>query len=232
MFRNPAFHPVPRIKICGMRNMESVLMAVGYGADAVGFITEVPVRTHRRIDREEARELVAATPPFVTTVMVCMPEDLKNALELVDSVRPDAVQVHSSMALDDLKSLKKYAHVKIIKTININQATHVGQTLEYVSTLENIADAILLDSSAGGKTGGTGTVHDWTKSKEITAGSPLPVILAGGLDPGNVSEGIRTVRPYGVDTVSGVETEMKLNEDKINMFIRNARGSGDERYTA
>lgn len=215
--------PFPRIKICGMKDPDSVMTAVKYGADAVGFITEVPVSTPRKIDRENAKELVASTPPFVSTVMVCMPDSLDTALELTRFVVPDAVQVHSSMSKEDLRVLKDNTGVKLIKTIHIDSETDVGSAVEKINGLYNIADAILLDTKIDGKTGGTGTVHDWVMSAEITRHSSLPVILAGGLSPGNVADAFRTVRPYGVDTASGVETEGVKDEDKIMMFINNAR---------
>jgi phosphoribosylanthranilate isomerase len=221
---NPSNSSFVRVKICGMRDKDSVSMAVKHGADAVGFITEVPVNTHRRIDRETAKKLAACVPPFVTSIMVFMPDDLKNALELIDSVKPDAVQVHSAMSIDELVSLKAQSRVKIIKTINITDETSVGDTLDYITALDSIVDAVLLDSSVGGKSGGTGIVHDWTKSRDITLQSPLPVILAGGLHPGNVADAVSTVRPFGVDTVSGVETDRKIDEEKVKMFIKNARG--------
>ena len=213
----------PRVKICGMKDPDSVMMAVKYGADAVGFITEVPVSTPRKIDRETARELVASTPPLVSTVMVCMPDNLDNALELARFVQPDVVQVHSSMSSGDLRTLKENTGVKLIKTIHIDGRTDAGSAVDEIKGLDNIADAILLDTKIDGKTGGTGTVHDWARSAGITLGSSLPVILAGGLNPGNVADAIRTVQPYGVDTASGVETGGVKDEDKVMMFINNAR---------
>ncbi len=215
--------PFPRVKICGMKDLDSVMTAVKYGADAVGFITEVPVSTPRKIDRETARELVATTPPFVCTVMVCMPDSLDNALELASFVQPDAVQVHSPMSQEDLRTFKENAGVKLIKTIHIDSGTDVGSVVDEIYGLNDIADAILLDTKIDGKTGGTGTVHDWARSAEITLHSSLPVILAGGLNPGNVADAVRTVRPYGVDTASGVETGGVKDEDKVMMFINNAR---------
>jgi phosphoribosylanthranilate isomerase len=215
--------PFPRVKICGMKDLDSVMTAVKYGADAVGFITEVPVSTPRKIDRETARDLVASTPPLVSTVMVCMPDSLDNALELTRFVHPDAVQVHSSMSQEDLRAFKENTGVKLIKTIHIDSGTDVDSAVDEINELDNIADAVLLDTKIDGKTGGTGTVHDWARSYEITLHSSLPVILAGGLNPGNVADAIRTVRPYGVDTASGVETGGIKDEDKVMMFINNAR---------
>lgn len=217
--------PFPRIKICGMKDRISVQMAVSHGADAVGFITEVPVDTPRNIDRETARDLVASTPPFTTSVMVCMPDDPEQAIELIDCVRPDAVQIHSSMAVEELNKIKKDSRVKIIKTIHIDPDTDIGNTITYISHLEHTVDAILLDSKVDGKTGGTGAIHDWTISQAVIAGSSLPVILAGGLKPENVAEAVRTVRPYAVDTASGVETGGSKDGDKVKTFIQQTQGA-------
>lgn len=214
---------VPRIKICGMKDMESVRIAVGCGADALGFITEVPVNTHRRIDRETARKLVAYTPPFVSTVMVFMPGDLDNALELIEYVCPDAVQVHNLMSNENLRYIRNRTGVKLIKTVNIDANTDADDVLDYISALVHIADAILLDTAAGKKTGGTGITHDWTISRTIISHSPLPVILAGGLHPGNVVQAVKTAGPYGVDTVSGIETDGRTDENKVRQFIKNVR---------
>ncbi|MBW6518014.1 MAG: phosphoribosylanthranilate isomerase [ANME-2 cluster archaeon] len=216
---------IPRVKICGMKDRISVLMATRCGADAVGFITEVPVDTPRNIDRETARDLITSIPPFVTSVMVCMPDDVSQAMELIDYVRPDAVQIHSSMAVEIVKKIRKATRVKLIKTVHIDQDTDIGNTIAYISQLKHTVDAILLDTKVDDRTGGTGTVHDWTLSRAITAASHLPVILAGGLKPGNVAEAVRTVRPYAVDTASGIETGGSKDEDKVTTFIRQAKGA-------
>ncbi|MCL7412547.1 MAG: phosphoribosylanthranilate isomerase [ANME-2 cluster archaeon] len=216
--------PVPRIKICGMSDRISVRMAVHHGADAVGFITEVPVDTPRNIARKTARDLVACTPPFVTSVMVCMPDDPAQAVELIDCVRPDAVQIHNYLTVEELNTIKKATRVKLIKTVPVDPDTDIGNTIAYISRLQHTVDAILLDTNIGGRTGGTGAVHDWTISQAITASSPLPVILAGGLKPENVAEAVRTVRPYAVDTASGVETGGSKDENKVKTFIRQVKG--------
>jgi phosphoribosylanthranilate isomerase len=89
-------------------------------------------------------------------------------------------------------------------------------------------DGLLLDSGNPGlpvrELGGTGRVHDWSLSRRIVADSPVPVFLAGGLNPGNVEEAIRQVRPFGVDVCTGVRTEGRLDEAKLREFCRAVRG--------
>ncbi|MFQ6062126.1 MAG: hypothetical protein ACE5J9_02995 [Methanosarcinales archaeon] len=87
-----------------------------------------------------------------------------------------------------------------------------------------VADAILLDTSVGGRSGGTGITHDWNLSAEIVRKySLLPIILAGGLNPNNVENAIKVVKPYAVDTASGVETKGVKDEVKVKEFIKKAR---------
>jgi phosphoribosylanthranilate isomerase len=98
-----------------------------------------------------------------------------------------------------------------------------GSELSKVQSLAKSADALLLDTLVNGKLGGTGTAHDWNKSAEIARSLRTPVILAGGLNPGNVAAAIHLVRPYAVDVSSGLETSGKKDPEKIISFVREVR---------
>ena len=87
-----------RIKICGIRSPEEIELAALYGADAVGFITEVPVESPRKLDSDTAASLVSEVPRCLDSVLVIMPENSSRALELIEKVRPDIVQIHSNAA--------------------------------------------------------------------------------------------------------------------------------------
>ena len=97
------------------------------------------------------------------------------------------------------------------------------KTLDYINSISHIADAVILDTKTKTLTGGTGAVHDWGISSTIVAKSPIPVILAGGLNPDNVASAVSAVSPYGVDTASGVETERKKDREKVRRFIAQSR---------
>ena len=86
-----------------------------------------------------------------------------------------------------------------------------------------VADAILLDSMVDGTLGGTGMVHDWLVSAEIAASLKVPVILAGGLYPGNVAEAIEKVKPYAVDVSSGTETDGHKDPARVRSFLQAVR---------
>lgn len=95
-----------RAKICGMRCAEDIAMAVKFGADAVGFVTEVPVPSPRRLDAASASALIEQVPLFVDSVLVIMPENGEEAVELIDICKPDIVQLHSDLLLSDLEYVR------------------------------------------------------------------------------------------------------------------------------
>ncbi len=228
-----------RIKICGNTNPGDLAHAIACGADAVGFITDVPVRSPRKIDTETAKELIKHVPVFVDSVLVIMPDDLGSAMALIRETRPTCVQIHSDLPISELVEISKT--VKLIKTIAVPEDAPSGiadHIISRIDALTGIADAILLDTSTHsrtsaststgarsgsedrGRSGGTGKVHDWRISAEIVKRSRLPIILAGGLTPDNASDAIRKVHPYAVDTASGVETDGKRDPAKVHRFIR------------
>lgn len=240
-----------RIKICGIRSPEEIELADLYGADAVGFITEVPVESPRKIDSDTAESLVSKVPKGLNSVLVIMPENSARALELIEKVKPDIVQIHSRLSLSELKIIKEEAGIPIIKTLSvpareesseekvkiakkeenvrkeekIEDGAFVSKLMDQIRLLEETAvvDSILLDTGKAGKAGGTGSVHNWTISKRIAEETKLPLILAGGLKPENVLEAIKIVSPYAVDTASGVETCGKKDAMKIKSFIEEVR---------
>ena len=221
-----------RIKICGIRSPEDIELAALYGADAVGFITEIPVESPRKLDSDTAATLISKVPKCLDSVMVMMPENSSRALELIEKARPDIVQIHSSLSPVELEIIREKTDIPIIKTLSVPAGlgaskvqSLVNRLLEEVRELEKsgVVDSVLLDSGIAGKTGGTGCVHDWDLSRRIAEETELPLILAGGLKPENVHEAIRVVSPYAVDTASGVETSGKKDALKIKNFIEEVR---------
>lgn len=223
-----------RIKICGIQNEEELGFVARSGVDAVGFLTEVPVNSPRKLDSERAAALVRQVPKTLNSVMVIMPENSARALELIEKVRPDIVQIHSALPLSELEAIRKKTDIPIIKSFSVPveakaeiQKGVAFRLIQEIYELEasGIVDALLLDSGVAGKAGGTGCPHDWTFSREIAEKTELPLILAGGLKPENVGEAIKAVGPYAVDTASGVESEGAKDERKIREFIEEVRCS-------
>jgi len=211
-----------KVKICGIRTEHDLGTAIDAGADAVGFIVEVPVDTPRKISLVDAARLIRRVPIFVTSVLVIMPENAQQAIRMIESAKPAAVQIHNALAVSELKKIKD-SGVKLIKTIPVTQHATSRTLIRQVRELYGTVDAVLLDTSLDGKSGGTGIPHNWEISSDVVRNSDMPVILAGGLNPANVRDAVMSVRPYAVDTASGVETDGKKDEKKVIDFINNAR---------
>ncbi len=221
---------ITRVKICGMKSAQDIELAVSCGADAVGFITDVPVETPRKIDLNTAAGLISKVPLFVDTVLVIMPNDAKHALKMIGAAKPDVVQIHNNFGVDELEIIRNNTATGIVITISIPANTKgstdtIDNVIKQVNDLTDrgLVDGILLDSSAAGKVGGTGAVHDWSVSRAVVEAVDVPVILAGGLNPDNVRDAVKSVLPYAVDTASGIETNGMKDEKKICRFIREAR---------
>jgi len=198
-----------RIKICGITSREELGIAVEAGVDAVGFVTEVPVETHRKLTRNETHELVEATPPFVTTVAVVMPEDDENAAELVRETDADAAQIHNGVGVAGASE-----HAKVIERVEFDGEPHED------------ADAVILDSTDAQGAGGTGETTDWGEAARFVEESELPVVLAGGLEPSNVREAVEQVQPFAVDVSTGVERGDSKDDVLVKKFVREVRGLG------
>jgi phosphoribosylanthranilate isomerase len=211
-----------KVKICGIKTEHDLAVAINSGADAVGFITDVPVDSPRKITLTEASRLISKVPIFTTTVLVIMPENAHQAVRMVQVARPVAVQIHNALPLSELVKIRKTG-VRLIKTIPVYRDAQADLLLKQIKELFGVADAVLLDTSLEGRTGGTGVAHNWEVSSTVVMNAGIPVILAGGLKPENVGEAVRCVCPYAVDTASGVETGGKKDEMKVMDFMNNAR---------
>jgi len=209
-----------RVKICGITREEDLAIAVAAGADAVGFIVGVP-SSPRNISLKKAEKLTRLVPIFVKSVLVTVLTNINELLKTYEKLIPDAVQIHGGNLPDALTLREKLPNTPLIRAINANPLNALEVALEASKSF----DAILLDSSAPGRYGGTGIVHDWDLSKCVKQViHPKPLILAGGLNPENVKDAIRTVQPYGVDVSTGVELRPGIKDpEKIRIFVENAK---------
>jgi phosphoribosylanthranilate isomerase len=213
-----------RAKVCGVTREADLEIAVAAGADAVGVITDVAVDTPRDVSVSRARELLAAVPPFVTGTLVTMPGSAEAAVRLVDRLEPDAVQVHG---LDPgrVAALRRRASVPVLAAVDAADAPAYADAV----------DALIVDSLDEDGAGGTGERHDWERTRELVAELDVPVVLAGGLTPDNVTEAVRTVHPFAVDVASGVERADEpgvKDADAVRAFIRGAARALDDAGTA
>ena len=182
-----------RVKICGITNKKDALLAVGMGADAIGFIfAESP----RQITPTKAKTIIRTLPPLVKTVGVFVNEESARIKEIKSFCGLDLIQLHGEESPELCQDLMPHS----IKAFRIQNERDIKNIKKYQGTVR----AILLDTYQMGKAGGTGKSFDWSlavKAKE----TGLPIILAGGLGPENIQEAITTVKPYAVDINSGIE---------------------------
>ncbi|MBI4384309.1 MAG: phosphoribosylanthranilate isomerase [Nitrospinae bacterium] len=200
-----------KIKICGNTSVEDALLAVGEGADALGFIFYR--KSPRFVAEKTVKSIVAQLPPFVETVGVFVDESVERVNRIAQACRLDAVQLHGEESPAYCGKMRK----KTIKAFRVKGADVLDALGRY-----RVA-GFLLDAYVEDLPGGTGKTCDWEivrRAREFG-----PVILAGGLTPENVAEAARRAGPYGVDVCSGVERSPgKKDPARVRAFIRAARG--------
>jgi len=213
----------PRVKLCGTTSDADRDAAVVAGADAVGVISDVAVDTPREVTPERARALLDSVPPFVTGVLVTMPDSVTAARSLVERTDPDALQIHDPDRLGgpaDATTLADALSIPLLLGVD-------GNDPETVRSYDGIPDALLLDAVDAEGGGGTGHTIDWERTRTLRDELDSPVVLAGGLTPDTVAEAVRTVRPFAVDVASGVEREPgRKDHDAMGRFVSEATGAG------
>ncbi|MEM3736530.1 MAG: phosphoribosylanthranilate isomerase [Candidatus Bathyarchaeia archaeon] len=220
-----------KVKICGIRDLAILRAAVGYGADAVGFVVKSP-SSPRNISLEVAKDLISAAPPLIYTVAVTASTSVDEILEAVERLRPDAVQLHSRIGLDAISEIsgRLRGGVKLIGALAVDVNSRYSEVMVRDLTLEakglaGLVDALIVDSAIGGFMGGTGVRGNFEVARRIRdAVAPSPLILAGGLTSENVEEAISVVEPYAVDVSSGVESSPGVKDlSKVKLFIEKVR---------
>ena len=212
------------VKICGLREPDHAAAAARAGADLIGFIF-APAR--RQVTTSVARSCVAAAReaalgrPLVA-VGVFIDASPSEIAGIVKDAGLDAVQLHGAEPPEIIESLP----VPVIKALRPQTKSTSDTVLSEINRYQSAAAppvGILVDGYSDQAFGGTGARADWTLAAEVCAESPI--LLAGGLDPENVSGAIQRVRPRGVDVSSGVEVDGAKDPELIAQFIRAARAA-------
>jgi phosphoribosylanthranilate isomerase len=200
-----------RVKCCGMTRVEDALLAARLGADAIGLV--FTARSKRQVTFARAREIVAALPPFVGTVALFMDDEASFVRQVVEEVQPGMLQFHGSERDDWCARFGR----PFLKAIAMGEgAAALPRLHDYPS-----AAGLLLDGHGFGEAGGSGKAFDWSLPP---AGLAQPLILAGGLNPDNVADAVRAVRPWAVDVASGVESAPGIKDPhKLAAFIHAVR---------
>lgn len=202
------------VKICGITSEEDALLAVAMGADAVGFIF---APSSRQVQVTRVRDIITRLPREILTVGVFRDAAAEQVLDIYQECRLTAVQLHGHESTEESRWLADRVEF-LIRGLPAGsyELSHVD---------DYGADAVLIDSA----TPGSGEVFDWSLAEG--APSHRKVILAGGLDPGNVADAIRRVAPWGVDVATGVESSPgRKDATKLKAFINAARAAAPAGY--
>ncbi|MDW7674272.1 MAG: phosphoribosylanthranilate isomerase [Bacillota bacterium] len=203
-----------KVKVCGISSLEEALTAVNAGANAIGFVF---APSKRKINPEKAREISLALPPFVSKVGVFVNQERYEVQEISSFCNLDVLQFHGE---ETPEYCRKFTQT-VVKAFGVKDSSVLEELPKYKGV-----QGFLLDTYDPDLKGGTGRTFNW----QIAAAAKDfgPVVLAGGLKPGNIKEAILKVRPYGVDVSSGVELEGKKSAALITEFFGEIRRSLDE----
>jgi phosphoribosylanthranilate isomerase len=212
------------IKICCMSSKAEIEEAVEAGADMLGFVSAMPSGPGV-VDDDRLGELVARVPPTILPVLLTARRGVEEIVDQVEALRPGAVQLVAPVDGGTLGRLReRIPGVRLIPVVHVTGPEAAVRADE----VARHADLILLDSGRPGapvpELGGTGRTHDWSLSARIVRASPVPVILAGGLHPGNVGEAVQRVGPWGVDVCTGVRAGSRIDPPRLRSFVSAARG--------
>ncbi|WP_296128867.1 phosphoribosylanthranilate isomerase [Pseudomonas sp. Ga0074129] len=202
---------VVRSKICGITRVEDALAAAEAGADAIGLVFYA--KSPRAVSVQQAREIIAALPPFVTSVGLFVDASRCELGEILDAVPLDLLQFHGDETPDECDHYGR----PYIKALRVKPGDDIAaQVARYAN-----ARGVLLDTFVPGIPGGTGEAFDWSL---VPAQLSKPVILAGGLTAANVAQAIGQVRPFAVDISGGVESAKGIKDAaKIHAFMEAVR---------
>jgi phosphoribosylanthranilate isomerase len=213
------------IKICGNTTLADALLASEAGADAVGFVF---APSPRQVTPQQVAPIVRHLPPALEKIGVFVDATLQEITAAVESCSLTGVQLHFDAPRDLPMRLRLRFGTKlqILRVVYIDGG---GALAAFSPDSDSSVDAVLVDSHTTYAAGGSGVTFDWAEASKTVFQNPAMkrrLIAAGGLNPINVAKAIATLRPWGVDVVSGVETAPgRKDPAKVNAFVTNARAA-------
>lgn len=202
-------------------------MAVDAGADALGL--NFYEKSSRYLATGQAKEIVTAIASRVQSVGVFVNCDQEEIERIRVEVGLQGVQLHGDEPPDFISRIPSRPVIRA-RRVDDRGAAAVAEDLAACEASGRLPEALLVDAISAGQYGGTGETVSWAGLVDHTKWlRGVPLILAGGLTPENVAEAIRTVRPYGVDVASGVESSPGVKDpEKVRLFVAAAKAAFDE----
>lgn len=209
----------PFVKVCCIADLGEAQLAIQAGASALGLVSAMPSGPGP-IHEDEIARISAAVPRPTETFLLTSLVDAEAIAAQQRRCGTTAVQFVDSVAEPELRRLRR-----LLPDIRLVQAVHVTgpESIDEACAAAPFVDALLLDSGnprlAVKELGGTGRVHDWATSRRICEAVSVPVLLAGGLTPGNAREALERVRPAGLDVCSGLRPNGRLDAETLRAFF-------------
>ena len=210
---------MPKVKMCGISKVETIPAIIDAKPDYMGLVF---APSKRQVTVDQAKTLVEElhkqyavryNSKTIKTVGVFVNETIENLLKIAEEVKLDVIQLHGDEDESFIQILKEQSNVEVWKAVQVRSAADAEKWID------SSADMLLFDAYHKDERGGTGEVFDWSSLDEFER----PFMLAGGIDSTNVARAIRTVRPYGIDISSGIETEGVKDDEKMKAFTNSVR---------
>jgi len=202
------------VKICGLKNSRDIEICIEQGADAIGFIYNVP-DSPRNLEKQKLKNIVSRIKNNILTVIVSKYSDISELKNIMKEFHVDLFQIHIKFDLKELDNINSALRNKIIVALKINQSNK-KQIIELINNYQEQFFAFLIDNSEG-----HGTNFDFDLIKEILEKTnEARIILAGGIDIDNAEKIIKDLNPYGIDVSSSLEIEKGVKDPKkIKEFL-------------
>lgn len=213
-----------KVQVAGVIDRAEAELLVAAGVDLIGF--PLGLRDGREdLDIATAAAIIRALPKQVTPVCITYLDRAADIAGLCHDLGARWVQLHGSVDLEQVQNLRqRHSGLRIVKSLIVCPGAET-KLMRAVADFEAHVDAFITDTfdRESGRSGATGKTHDWTVSRRIVMAAKIPVILAGGLTPSNVEEGIAQVGPAAVDAHTGVEgPDGRKHAGLTAAFMRNA----------
>ena len=208
------------VKVCCIADLDEARLAISAGASALGLVSAMPSGPGP-IDEDQIARIAAAVPRPTETFLLTALDEAEAIAAQHRRCGTTAVQLVDRVAEPDLRRLRR-----LLPTTRLVQVIHVTgpESVDEARAAAPLVDTLLLDSGNPGlpvkELGGTGRVHDWTHSRRIRDSVGVPVLLAGGLHPGNARAAVEQVAPAGLDICSGLRSQGRLDAGKLQDFFK------------
>lgn len=211
-----------RVKICCISSVSEASMAIRYGASALGLVGKMPSGPGP-IEDELIKDIAKIIPPPIASFLLTSETSAKAIIDHHHRTHTDTIQIVDELSDGTYDAIKQgLPAIRLVQVIHVINENSVEEAIRISAHV----DAILLDSGnpklAIKELGGTGKVHNWKLSRKIRESISIPLFLAGGLNSTNVKQAIEEVQPFAVDVCSGVRTDGKLDEEKLEKFMKAA----------